>query len=65
VKNQKIHHDLFEPSQQANLIQALLASSPDITTSTQAMAAEAQTSVEQNEESEDVEYDEVSGTREV
>ncbi len=65
VKNQKIHHDLFDPSQQANLIQALLAPSPDITTSTQALAAEAQANEENNGESEDVEYDEVSGTQKV
>jgi len=42
AKAQIIRHDLFELSQQANLVQALLAPCPEVTTSAQAAAAEEQ-----------------------
>src|SRR5260221_2298533 len=50
ARNQRIRHELFAASQQADLIQALLAPSPDIITSAQAAAIEAQASEEQLEE---------------
>jgi len=50
ARNQRIRHELFALSQQADLIQALLAPSPDIITSAQAAAIEAQASEEQLEE---------------
>ena len=39
-KEQRIRYELFESSQQADLVQALLAPCEDITTSAQAIAAE-------------------------
>ncbi len=50
ARNQSIRHELFAASQQAELIQVLLAPSPDIITSAQAAAIEAQASEEQLEE---------------
>ncbi|HEY5004599.1 MAG TPA: AAA family ATPase [Ktedonobacteraceae bacterium] len=41
-KTQSIRHELFEPSRYPDLVQALLAPSPDITTSASAAAAEAE-----------------------
>ncbi len=53
VKNQQINYDLFTTSQQDNLTTALLATDPDIMTTTQAIAAEEQASNEQVAESDD------------
>jgi 5-methylcytosine-specific restriction enzyme B len=50
ARNQHIRHELFATSQQTDLIQALLAPSPEIITSVQAAAIEAQTSEAQLEE---------------
>jgi 5-methylcytosine-specific restriction protein B len=50
TRNQRIRHELFAPSQQAELIQALLAPSHDISTSALAAAIEAQASEVQLEE---------------
>ncbi len=50
ARNQRIRQELFAASQQAELIQALLAPSHDISTSAQAAAIEAQVSEEQVEE---------------
>jgi 5-methylcytosine-specific restriction protein B len=58
VKNQQVNHDLFTSSEQANLIRALIAPDPDITTTTQAITAEEQASSEQVAESD---YDDVDG----
>ena len=49
-KGQKIRYELFESSQQANLVQALLAPCEDITTSAQAIAAEVTTIESQRNE---------------
>ncbi len=43
INTQTIRHELFAIAQQATLVQALLAPSPEITTSAQAIAAEEQT----------------------
>lgn len=55
VKTQQIRSDLFDPAQQSNLIQAVLAMNPDITTSRRAaraeqLAKEAERETEDNEE---------------
>ena len=50
ARNQSIRHELFAASQQPELIQALLAPSPEIITSAPAAAIEAQASEEQLEE---------------
>jgi 5-methylcytosine-specific restriction enzyme B len=50
ARNQRIRHELFAASQPTDLIQALLAPSPDIITSAQAAAIEAQASEAQLEE---------------
>jgi len=40
VQSQTINHDLFDPARQDELVQALLASSPEITTSLQAAVSD-------------------------
>jgi 5-methylcytosine-specific restriction enzyme B len=50
ARNQRVRHELFAASQPTDLIQALLAPSPDIITSVQAAAIEAQASEVQIEE---------------
>ena len=42
AKEQAIRTELFDPAQQTNLVQALLAPCPEITTSARAVAAEEQ-----------------------
>ncbi len=49
---QIIRHDLFEPSRYADLVQALLAPCPDITTSAPAAEAEAQQDILREDEDE-------------
>jgi len=58
VKAQTIRHELFDLSQQDNLVQALLQPCPDITTTNQAAAAEAQRERENEEEEEHGESEE-------
>jgi 5-methylcytosine-specific restriction protein B len=53
AKAQVIRHSLFDPSQQENLVQALLAPCPEVTTSAQAVAAEEQQEAIQEDESSD------------
>jgi len=53
AKAQVIRHSLFDPSQQANLVQALLAPCPEVTTSAQAVAAGEQLEAIQEDESGD------------
>ncbi len=50
VQKQQIHHELFLPSNRNLLIQAVLAPTPEITTSSQALSIEAQTVDEDGEE---------------
>jgi 5-methylcytosine-specific restriction enzyme B len=50
VQKQQIHHELFLPSNRNLLIQAVLAPTPEITTSSQALSIEAQTVDEDDEE---------------
>ena len=40
VQSQTINHDLFDPARQDELVQALLAPSPEITTSLQAAVSD-------------------------
>jgi 5-methylcytosine-specific restriction protein B len=59
AKEQKIRREMFDSSQQANLVQALLAPCDDITTSAQAIAAEVKAiEAQSDEESGD---DDISG----
>lgn len=55
---QRIHHELFAPARQDELIRALLAPAPDIATSSQAVAAESEQLEEQNEDDTLLEPDE-------
>lgn len=58
AKAQIIHHELFDVSQQADLVQALLMPCPEITTSSQAAAAEVQQeAISEDEENDDNEDD--------
>ncbi len=50
VQKQHVHHELFQPSNRDLLIQAVLAPSPEITTSVQAVSGEAQVVEEDGEE---------------
>jgi 5-methylcytosine-specific restriction enzyme B len=50
VQKQQVHHELFQPSNRDLLIQAVLAPSPEITTSLQAVSGEAQAVEEDGEE---------------
>ena len=52
-RKQQICHELFDISNRDNLIQALLAPAPEITTSTQALSSDAQAIEEEEEESTD------------
>lgn len=63
ARNQRIRHELFATSQQTDLIQALLAPSPEIITSSQAAAIEAQSSEEQLEEESSDDESESQGAR--
>ena len=47
VQKQQIRHELFDISNRDNLIQALLAPAPEITTSTQALSSDAQAITEE------------------
>ncbi len=47
---QRIHHELFEPARRDDLVQALLAPSPEIVASPQVVASEAQQIEEQEED---------------
>ena len=47
--HQRIHHELFDPSRRDDLIQALLAPSPDIVTSFQVVISETETIDEQED----------------
>jgi 5-methylcytosine-specific restriction enzyme B len=58
AKAQTIHHELFDLSQQDNLVQALIQPCPEITTTNQAAAAEAQQEMMSKEEEE---HDESEG----
>lgn len=51
-KTQQIRYELFDPAQQANLTQALLAMNPDITTSRRAARAEQRAEEEETEQEE-------------
>ena len=52
VQKQQIRHELFDISNRDNLIQALLAPAPEITTSTQALSSDAQ-AIEEEESADD------------
>jgi len=52
VKKQQIRNELFDISNRDNLIQALLAPAPEITTSTQALSSDAQ-AIEEEESADD------------
>ncbi|MFC2045887.1 AAA family ATPase, partial [Chloroflexota bacterium] len=49
-ENQQIRYELFSESKQEELIQALLAPSPEISTSSEALISEAETPEEEGEE---------------
>jgi 5-methylcytosine-specific restriction enzyme B len=51
--NQRIHHELFDPSRQEDLIAALLERAPDIATSLSATTSEAQPPGDEPEENEE------------
>jgi 5-methylcytosine-specific restriction protein B len=51
-QNQQIRHELFDISNRDNLIQALLAPAPEITTSSQALSSDAQ-AIEEEESADD------------
>jgi 5-methylcytosine-specific restriction protein B len=58
AKTQTIRHELFDLSQQDNLVQAVLKPCPDITTTNQAAAAEVQREMASEEEEENGESEE-------
>jgi 5-methylcytosine-specific restriction protein B len=55
--HQRIHHELFEPSRQDNLIQALLAPSPEIVASPAIVSSEAEQIDELEDENNDIDMD--------